>query len=106
MSIVRKDLGNRIRDARVARGLSQVTLAELAGVSPQYLGQLERGLRDPSLGVAVRVARALGVSVDWLATGETSHSDELYEAARAMPPQLRELALRLMRAMADVREGR
>jgi ribosome-binding protein aMBF1 (putative translation factor) len=60
-------LGQRIRTAREAKGLSQVTLAEAAKISQGYLSQLEQDEREPSLSIAARLARALGLSLDELA---------------------------------------
>jgi DNA-binding XRE family transcriptional regulator len=64
-------LGQRIRAAREAKGLSQVSLAETAGISQGYLSQLEQDEREPSLSIAARVARALGLSLDELAAEAT-----------------------------------
>lgn len=57
-------LGKRIREERRARSLSQFQLAVLAGVTPNTIGNLERG-RTPgtSLEVVVRVLEALGMKL-------------------------------------------
>ena len=65
----RETLGGRIRAAREARGESQVRLAAAAGISQGYLSQLEQDEREPSLSIAARLAQALGVSLDELASG-------------------------------------
>jgi DNA-binding XRE family transcriptional regulator len=62
-----RTLGQRIRAAREARGLSQVSLAAIARISQGYLSQLEQDEREPALSIAVRIAHALGLSVDELA---------------------------------------
>lgn len=62
-------LGQRIRAAREARSESQVTLAAAAGISQGYLSQLEQDEREPTLSIAARLARALGISLDELASG-------------------------------------
>jgi len=64
-------LGERIRAAREASGLSQVRLATSARISQGYLSQLEQDEREPTLSIAARLATALGVSLDELATGLT-----------------------------------
>jgi ribosome-binding protein aMBF1 (putative translation factor) len=62
-------LGQRIRAAREACGVSQVVVAEAAGISQGYLSQLEQDEREPALSIAVRLAQALGISLDELASG-------------------------------------
>jgi len=62
-------LGQRLRAARQARGLSQVSLAAAAHVSQGYLSQIEQDLREPTLSIAARLAKALCMSLDELALG-------------------------------------
>jgi DNA-binding XRE family transcriptional regulator len=64
----RKTLGQRIRAARESQGQSQVALAAAAGISQGYLSQLEQDERDPTLTIAARLARALNMSLDELAS--------------------------------------
>ena len=61
-------LGQTIRAAREALGESQVNLAAAAGISQGYLSQLETDEREPTLSVAAGLARALGMSLDELAS--------------------------------------
>ena len=58
-----RKLGVRIRELRIARGWTQEQLAEHAGVHYKYLGDVERGVRNPALFNITRIARALGVSL-------------------------------------------
>jgi len=67
----RKVLGDRVRNLRSARGLSQESLADLAGFHRTYLGGVERGERNPGLLNIVAVARALGVTPSTLLEGVT-----------------------------------
>jgi len=55
-----------VRGARLARGLSQQDLAIAAGVSRQAVAGIEAGSWDPSLKVALAVARTLGTTVEAL----------------------------------------
>ena len=61
--------GERVRAARVAKGLSQEALAEAAGLHRTYVGSAERGLRNVSLHNILRLARALGVAPGELLDG-------------------------------------
>jgi len=56
--------GTRLRLARQARGLSQQQLAGVAGVTRQAVSAVESGHSDPSLRVALGLARALGMTVE------------------------------------------
>jgi putative molybdopterin biosynthesis protein len=58
--------GPALRLARQARGFSQQQLAGMAGVSRQAVSAVESGLSDPSLRVALALARALGLTVEEL----------------------------------------
>ena len=62
-------VANRIEQARDAKGLSRGELADLVGVHYQTMGYLERGEYNPSLELALKIARALEVPVQeifWL----------------------------------------
>jgi transcriptional regulator with XRE-family HTH domain len=59
-------IGDRLRFYRTAQGKSQVVVAGLAGVTPDYLGQIERGLKTPTIAVLQRFASILGVQVSML----------------------------------------
>jgi transcriptional regulator with XRE-family HTH domain len=62
VSDVKQVVGSGIRSIRKAKGISQEALADGAGVSPSYMGEVERGLRNISLETLEKVSRALGVS--------------------------------------------
>ena len=52
-------LGKRIRILRLDLNLTQEELSELAGLSPKYLGEVERGRADPNLSSIEQIADAL-----------------------------------------------
>jgi transcriptional regulator with XRE-family HTH domain len=54
-------MGTRIRKIREAQGLSQAALAKKARITREYVNKLEAGLYDPTVGVLLRLAKALGV---------------------------------------------
>jgi len=56
--------GAQLRLARQARGLSQQQLAGVAGVTRQAVSAVESGHSDPSLRVALALARAFGMTVE------------------------------------------
>lgn len=70
----REVLGARLRRLRKLRGLTLTELADEAGVSPQYLSEVERGRKEPSSEMIAAISGALGLTLVQL----TSHvADEL-----------------------------
>jgi transcriptional regulator with XRE-family HTH domain len=63
--------GEAVRKRRVAQGLSQEGLASRAGLDRTYVSGIERGVRNPSLRSAERIARALEVPLHDLLAGES-----------------------------------
>lgn len=61
----------KIRQLRKRRGWTLEQLAELSGVSRSMLSQVERGVANPTLAVAFRIATAFGLSLGDLVDGAT-----------------------------------
>jgi putative transcriptional regulator len=59
-------VGNRLRDWRAKKQLTQAELAALAGVSRKTINTVENGVFVPSVQLALALARALGTSVEAL----------------------------------------
>ncbi|MEI2713641.1 MAG: helix-turn-helix transcriptional regulator [Nocardioides sp.] len=59
----RRAFGDRVRELRLDRGLSQEQLAELADLHRTYVGSVERGERNVSLDAITALAEALGCEV-------------------------------------------
>lgn len=53
--------GKNVRRVRKERGLSQEELADDVGMAVTYVGQMERGTRNPTLKVVENLAKALKV---------------------------------------------
>lgn len=63
---VAHNLANNLRQLREARGVSQQQIARVAGIPRPTWAHLETGAGNPTLGVLVKVASALSVSVEEL----------------------------------------
>lgn len=59
-------LGNRLRELREGKGLTQAQLADLIGVSRKTVNTVENGVFVPSTVVALKLASALGCRVEEL----------------------------------------
>ncbi|MEU4120124.1 XRE family transcriptional regulator [Kitasatospora sp. NPDC028055] len=74
-------MSSRLRVLRQQNRLSLEALAEQVGVTKSYLSKVERGLSDPSISTALKLARALGVDVGRLFSDEVE--PELVTVVRA-----------------------
>lgn len=83
-------LGTRIRARRKALGLTLTEVAERAGLSNQYVSNLENGHRSPSLAALRSIATALGQSVTDLLgqDADAAHVDLLATALADAPQSL------------------
>ena len=75
-------VGRRLRDLRRERGETLTETAGRAGISPQYLSEIERGVKEPSSEMIAAVLGALGTTLLDLTTsvaGDRSeeHTSEL-----------------------------
>lgn len=62
MDDVKKRLGRNVARIRHQKGLSQEAFADLADLHRTYVSDIERGVRNPTATVIVKLAEALGVS--------------------------------------------
>lgn len=57
-------LENRLKELRAAKGLNQQGLGALVGASRQTISLIERGDYNPSITLALRIAKVFGVAVE------------------------------------------
>lgn len=60
------NLGQIIREKRESLGLTQIEVAENAGLDRNYIGMVERGERNPSYLSLIKIAKGLNMTVDQL----------------------------------------
>ncbi len=56
-------IGEQIRYYRNKNGISQETLALIANVNPAYVGQIERGVKSPTINTLKKLSNALGIDL-------------------------------------------
>jgi transcriptional regulator with XRE-family HTH domain len=66
MSEIAKQIGENIRQLRKQRGLSQEQLALHAEINPSYMGQVERGEKNPTIDVLSKISQALDLPLEQL----------------------------------------
>ena len=95
-------LGRELGRRRQARGLSLDGLGEAAGLTPNYVGSIELGRRDPSLSTMIRIAQAMGSEIGEL-LGLPGMTADAIEAARllsTLPGQVRAPLVNALQALA------
>ena len=87
-----ENIGQRIRQLRESRGMTQSQLQAKSRVSRSYLSRIESGQMTPSLGTLEKIAEALGVGLNRFfvpeSTGQTLLEDPFIQGLR---PFLRQL---------------
>lgn len=66
MNSLSKQFGKRVKAIRFDKGLSQGDVARRLKLHRSYISGIERGVRNPSLGVVEKIAKALGVTISKL----------------------------------------
>ncbi|HET9929484.1 MAG TPA: helix-turn-helix transcriptional regulator [Polyangiaceae bacterium] len=100
--------GREVRRRRGALGLTLEQLAERSGLTPNYIGTVENGRRDPSLSTVLALAKGLGVAPSALMGGVGEFSAEATEAAalvESLPAEVQVAMLELLRALGRRRRG-
>ena len=94
-----EEVGNRIMSRRKKMGLTQESLAEKSDVTTQFVSYAESGKRAMRPENLVKISTALGVSVDYLLTGEIIDKDMLLLSDKL--EQLSASQVRIVEAIID-----
>lgn len=76
-----KIVGMRVKETRNLNQISQADLAEQIDMSVSYISHIETAKKQASLEVLVRIANALGVTVDYLLNGNQTNDSVEYRTA-------------------------
>lgn len=80
------DFADRVREARERRGISQTQLCRLSEVDPATIYRIETGKSRGHASTAQKLAQALGVSAQWLLTGQgRMDASDGHEPLRTFP---------------------
>lgn len=97
------ELGKKLREARKKAGLTQEVLAEKADIGVMYLGEIERGVKMPSMNIFIKIIEALNISADYVLRDEITSGkeyvlDEITEKLARLTPQQRKGAVEILDA--------
>jgi len=68
-------IGQRIRQLRVERGMTQEVLAAAAGLTKGYLSKIENSSSSPPVSTLISIAKALGVGIDQIFSEQATETD-------------------------------
>ena len=99
----KRELGQKIREARLTKHYTQDVLAEKAEIGTMYLGEIELGIKIPNMKVFIKIIEALAISVDYvlrneLSTGKEYVYDELTKKLENLTPKQRKTACDILDA--------
>ena len=97
------ELGMKLREARNKAGFTQEQLAEKADIGVMYLGEIERGVKMPSMKIFIKLIEALDISADYilrneLPSGKEYVLDEITEKLASLTPKQRKTAVDILDA--------
>lgn len=75
-------MGNRIRELRAEKNISQVQLSVAIGVTADAIGKYERGDREPKLETWLKLAKYFGVPVSYLQGIEDEYTGVMADSER------------------------
>jgi transcriptional regulator with XRE-family HTH domain len=106
MDEVLKGIGERVRQARISRHMSQNDLCDKTGLSISFLSNIEMGKQSMNIRALILISDALNVSTDWLLRNNTQSSleitaDEITKQLETCSPQEREVILKLVQTIKD-----
>lgn len=104
MDELRKQVGNNLRKYRLNAKLTQEQVAERAGISVPFYGNIESGNRLMSMETLITLSAALGVSTDCILLGEIKdgHIKNIEALLKNKPEPFIIKAERMIRSIVDI----
>lgn len=97
-------IGDRIREIRTGKGLTQDQLCEKAHISKGFLSDVENNKRNIGSQKLLEIANNLGASIDYLLTGESSRQCIHHHAPVTIPSDLSKAAEELKLSYSETLE--
>lgn len=113
MSDIGRQIGENIRLTRKSKGLSQEQLALRAEINASYMGQVERGEKNPTIEVLGKIATALNTTLEQLVhlgnpnrqdDDSASYSDKIISQMTGLSLKEQEVVYRFVKQLVQFRE--
>jgi transcriptional regulator with XRE-family HTH domain len=105
---MRMAFGHEVRRRREGMGMTLETLSERSKLTPNYIGSVEIGKRDPSLTTVLALAKGLGVRPGELFASSEGMAPQTAEAAHYFdmaPPEVQKALMALLRTATKKHAG-
>ena len=93
MSSLSIEIGQRLRNYRLQKKLSQEELAERCGLHPTYIGQVERGEKNATIESISKITAGLGIplytlfeNIETSSQSEKNYPAQAYNLIQSVPP--------------------
>ena len=99
MNELNRQIGLRIRAKREYLGMTREGLCEYVSISPQFLSEIERGIKGISAETLCKLCEGLGLSADYVLMGNESSQDipEITKTLATLDPKYVQLAEELLK---------
>ena len=99
-------IGEKIRECRNALNLTQQQLAEKVGITPRYLGDIERGSKVPKLETFIKLLNGLNASADYVLMDNLNSTYKLKasmleESLDSLAPEERGKVMNILESMIE-----
>ena len=99
-----QEIGERVRQARLAKHMSQLDLAEAIGMSVSFISNIEVGKQSMNIRALLAISDVLGVSPNWILRNPSDIDvtiDEIAKELESCTPREREVILKLVQTMKE-----
>lgn len=97
-----KEIGERIAYLRVVNHYTREALAEMVGITPKFLYDIETGKKGFSANTLYRISKSLGVSCDYIISGTTNSNLTEIEVVEMFEPSQQKRIKELLHVIYDL----
>ena len=110
VSILAVEIGQRIRNYRLQKKLSQEELAELCGLHPTYIGQVERGEKNATIESINKISTGLEISLNTLFENiessdntKNNYPSQAYNLVQSVPLTMQEKLVEILQRIIQLK---